>query len=60
MFDLTETLTLRYNFGWADILQSSSRDNDNTNRVSSAQDVSLASDGLVPFIKRSTGELFSV
>ena len=50
MFDLTETLTLRYNFGWADILQSSSRDNDNTNRVSSAQDVSLASDGLVPFI----------
>ncbi|MYJ75204.1 MAG: TonB-dependent receptor plug domain-containing protein, partial [Gammaproteobacteria bacterium] len=50
MFDLTETLTLRYNFGLADILQSSSRDNDNTNRVSSAQDVSLASDGLVPFI----------
>ena len=50
MFDLTETLTLRYNFGWADIVQSSSRDNDNTNRVSSADDVSLSSDGGVPFI----------
>ena len=50
MWDLTETLTLRYNFGWADILQSSSRDMDNTNRVSSADDLTLASDNLVPFL----------
>ena len=50
MFDLTQTLTLRYNLGWADITQSSSRDNDNTNRVSSAADVSLAGDGGVPFL----------
>ena len=49
MWDLTETLTLRYNFGWADITQGSSRDNDNTNRVSSAADITLASDGGVPF-----------
>ena len=49
MFDLTETLTLRYNFGWADIVQSSSRDSDNTNRVGSAADITLASDGGVPF-----------
>lgn len=50
VFDLTDTLTLRYNFGWSDINQSSSRDVDNTNRVGTAADITLSTDGGVPHI----------
>ena len=48
-FDLTESYTLRYNYGWSDVFQRVSRDNDATTRVGSATDPLLSADGGVPF-----------
>ena len=48
-FDLTESYTLRYNYGWSDVFQRVSRDVDGTTRVGSATDPLLSADGGVPF-----------
>ena len=48
-FDLTKSYTLRYNYGWSDVLQRVSRDVDSTTRVGSSTDSLLSADGGVPF-----------
>ena len=49
-FKVTDTLTLRYTYGWSEVDEWYSRDSDSTNRVPSAADPLLASDGGVPFV----------
>lgn len=49
-YDITEELTLRYSFSDSDVQQINAKDADYTNRISSPDDLTLASDGLVsPF-----------
>ena len=51
-FDITSRLTLRYTYGKSNLDQVSWKDGDYSNRVGSAADPSLSSDGGVPFTDR--------
>ena len=48
-YDLTDSFSLRYNYGSTDNFQQVTRDNDFTNRVGSAADPLLSADAGVPF-----------
>lgn len=48
-FALSDELSLRYNAGWSDVVQSNSRDSDLTNRVPSATNIRLSADAGVRY-----------
>ncbi|MCY4059249.1 MAG: hypothetical protein OXG44_14730, partial [Gammaproteobacteria bacterium] len=48
-YQLTESFSLRYNYGSTDNFQQVTRDNDFTNRVGSSADPLLSADAGVPF-----------
>ncbi len=52
-FNPTETLTLRYTYGWSDVQLWGSNDLDRTNRIPSASDPTLSADAGTPFRDQS-------